>query len=1046
MPDHADQELFIQEASVWSSLNHPHVARLLGACHVGSRPFIAHESVRTLVEYASEVKDRQQMWRRVYEVALGLQYLHERGLSCRELSLGSVFCAQYDSRTVLLGAGLVKIGVTDASQSEEHAAWRARTIASDARALSWIALDALHVFDQRCDNTDSVAEGGTRNHRAMPAERPHFVAEAEWEVTFQLGRVDFLESSAVRAVDWLRTSAGIAEDNWVGDSVVEESDLDAPNALIEIGRLRVPELGMSIADILSSCEEAAAASCGVLSRVHSRLADVFVQLREMSQQTASHTPPTKAAIADFVSVLVRFYRSVKRLNREGRSISDGWGSSNSSGSASSLLEMIQELDERELVRFHFDVYRMLKLHALDASRPVHEWEPEYYNGLLSRDGDSLSGARLGLRPRLEVSGADESDEAEALEAFERARWPRPGQRFPHLAEPTMSRATKLPRWFLPPYEVRISEEFGSGAFGSVHHGAWFGTLVVVKRLFIGAYNLSEVRAQFHREADVWFKLDHINVIKLYGACDIDEPFFVCEYASGGDLNAYLDRQGRSPCLAWSSLLNAALGVQYLHANGVAHADLKGNNILVGSDDIAKLSDFGSAFTLSTRGDSDAGALGAYRWKAPECLRGEAPTFVSDVYSFAMCMIEVLTGNLPWGRLDDVVMRVLVKRGDLPLQPSQIADPEWRLIQRMCCTDPSERLPINAVVMHLTSLVERQHLSQLIPPTPEAVSMNQFFTRDGALMSVLPLVHSGNTRLATYASDHLLFVCMNRGSRSGRREIEAIVALLASGSEAHQLGAVTALAALSGVCQGNSVLISASGGIPLIVGLVRDGTDAQKEMAAQALRNLAFNKDSVMLAASADGIGPLVALVRDGTDGQKVVAAGALANLSYKSEEMKVSIASAGAIDTLMALVRDGSDLQKEKAAQVLLNLALVDNNVAAMTSRGGIAPLVALMRDGNDVQKEKAAGALANLACKNADAKMVIAVVGGIPPLVALVRDGSDAQKANAAAALRNLAVNKDNKALIVAAGAVDPLVELAENGTPEQQENAGGVLWNLAY
>jgi serine/threonine protein kinase len=94
--------------------------------------------------------------------------------------------------------------------------------------------------------------------------------------------------------------------------------------------------------------------------------------------------------------------------------------------------------------------------------------------------------------------------------------------------------------------------------------------------------------------------------------------------------------------------DAAKGLDYLHERGIVHGDLKGNSILV-CDGIAKLADFGlSAFAMSAREDS-SGALGAFRWKAPECLAGSGPTFASDIYSFAMCIVEVISEDFPWGK-------------------------------------------------------------------------------------------------------------------------------------------------------------------------------------------------------------------------------------------------------------------------------------------------------------------------------------------------------------------------------------------------------------
>jgi hypothetical protein len=59
VPEHSDTTRFIHDVNVWSRLNHPHVAKFLGACHVGRRPFIVHKRVRTLSEFVHEVKDRK---------------------------------------------------------------------------------------------------------------------------------------------------------------------------------------------------------------------------------------------------------------------------------------------------------------------------------------------------------------------------------------------------------------------------------------------------------------------------------------------------------------------------------------------------------------------------------------------------------------------------------------------------------------------------------------------------------------------------------------------------------------------------------------------------------------------------------------------------------------------------------------------------------------------------------------------------------------------------------------------------------------------------
>ncbi|RLN82147.1 hypothetical protein BBJ28_00021189, partial [Nothophytophthora sp. Chile5] len=242
--------------------------------------------------------------------------------------------------------------------------------------------------------------------------------------------------------------------------------------------------------------------------------------------------------------------------------------------------------------------------------------------------------------------------------------------------------------------VELGAHIADGSFGAVYEGQWLGTEVVVKQVLTDQDG-RENRAQFRREVDLWFNLNHENLIKLYGACHEGRPFFVCERANSGTLVSYL--KGRTRKEVW----RASLGLQHLHDRGIVHGDLKGNNILV-SDDKAKLADFGLSVVVSRaeelNGDEN-GVLGAFRWKAPECLLGSSPSFASDIYSLGMCIIEAVTGDFPWGSsMSDNAVKYNVREEKLiPLRSESFSDAEWDLVMRMCSSDPHQRLSVGAVV-------------------------------------------------------------------------------------------------------------------------------------------------------------------------------------------------------------------------------------------------------------------------------------------------------------------------------------------------------------
>ncbi|KAG7385563.1 Leucine-rich repeat serine/threonine-protein kinase 2 [Phytophthora boehmeriae] len=285
--------------------------------------------------------------------------------------------------------------------------------------------------------------------------------------------------------------------------------------------------------------------------------------------------------------------------------------------------------------------------------------------------------------------------------------------------PIAEASDPLPEWFLPPEEVLFDpgEPFSSGSFGTVHKGKWLDSNVVVKNVIAEQDGSLEI---FQREVAIWYSLNHPHIINLFGACHLGgKPFFVCEYAGPGRLDNYLRSKANGKVdvpEAWRKLYDAALGLQYLHERGIIHQDLKCDNILVGSDGRAKLTDFGlSTNMLQRRPCKFAGKtnkpIGAVRWKAPEILIAAkanngvvAPSMEADIFAFGMCIVQAVSGKFPWGRLPDAAVQYYVKRGKLPPTPKAFTPSQWNLVRKMCAFNPNDRPSISAVVKTLGIIV------------------------------------------------------------------------------------------------------------------------------------------------------------------------------------------------------------------------------------------------------------------------------------------------------------------------------------------------------
>ncbi|ETK73301.1 serine/threonine protein kinase [Phytophthora nicotianae] len=262
-----------------------------------------------------------------------------------------------------------------------------------------------------------------------------------------------------------------------------------------------------------------------------------------------------------------------------------------------------------------------------------------------------------------------------------------------------------PKWSISTDHVAEStwrdSDIGFGSYAEVCRGTWLGASVALKKL--RTFDLKSAQ-KLREEAHIWFALRHPNIVCLFGACTKGYPLFVCEYIDGKRLDECQVGVEVSKEQMWGYLHDAAVGLQGLHLHGVVHADLKGDNILIGANGRAKLIDFGLSCLRMCDGGEPRGAL---PWKAPECIAGAGPTFESDVYGFGMCIIQAFSGHCPWGRCPDNAVKILLRSGRLPKTPVTLKELEWEAVRKMCCQDPQARLTVDLVVRVVGFFAGRQ---------------------------------------------------------------------------------------------------------------------------------------------------------------------------------------------------------------------------------------------------------------------------------------------------------------------------------------------------
>lgn len=170
---------------------------------------------------------------------------------------------------------------------------------------------------------------------------------------------------------------------------------------------------------------------------------------------------------------------------------------------------------------------------------------------------------------------------------------------------------------------------------------------------------SSLLAKIRAEADLLASIRHPHILSFLGVCS-EPPCVITEWCSRGSLFDVLRLAkvdpGTAAQLTWACRLemasDAAAGMLHLHQRSppIVHRDMKSLNLLVNSNWEVKVADLGLSrlaeeATMSSKLES-IGKMNP-RWVAPEIVQGQSPIPASDVYSFGLVLLELITWELPW---------------------------------------------------------------------------------------------------------------------------------------------------------------------------------------------------------------------------------------------------------------------------------------------------------------------------------------------------------------------------------------------------------------
>lgn len=259
-------------------------------------------------------------------------------------------------------------------------------------------------------------------------------------------------------------------------------------------------------------------------------------------------------------------------------------------------------------------------------------------------------------------------------------------------------------WMADLSQLFIGNKFASGANSRIYRGIYKQRAVAVKMVRIPERDearRAELEEQFNSEVAFLSRLYHPNIVQFIAACKKPPVYcIITEYMSQGTLRMYLNKKDPYSLSAETILklaLDISRGMEYLHAQGVIHRDLKSQNLLLNDEMRVKVADFGTS-CLETKCQATKGNKGTYRWMAPEMTKEKPYTRKVDVYSFGIVLWELTTCLLPFQGMTPVQAAYAASEKNLRPPLSSSCPPVLNnLIKKCWSANPARRPEFSYIV-------------------------------------------------------------------------------------------------------------------------------------------------------------------------------------------------------------------------------------------------------------------------------------------------------------------------------------------------------------
>lgn len=275
-------------------------------------------------------------------------------------------------------------------------------------------------------------------------------------------------------------------------------------------------------------------------------------------------------------------------------------------------------------------------------------------------------------------------------------------------------------------------KLGNGSFGVVKKGDWTTPsgnkkMVAVKILRNDALAQPGAFEDFVKEVNAMHSLDHVNLIRLYGIVLSTPLMMVTELAPLGSLLNYLRREQEKILVSkiCNYSIQVATGMSYLESKRFIHRDLACRNVLMASNDMVKIGDFGLMRALPSQEDHyvmQEHKKVPFAWCAPESLKSRQFSHASDAWMFGVSLWEMFTfGQEPWlGFNGSQILHKIDIEGERLSKPEYCPTDIYQLMLQCWAHKPADRPSFLALKDFLCEV------------RPQEVKALQSFSEDGKL--------------------------------------------------------------------------------------------------------------------------------------------------------------------------------------------------------------------------------------------------------------------------------------------------------------------------